>query len=146
MKIYVSQFYTHVNENYPFSWKLQKTLSEKLTSCVLSCNRFAARFGSGFNMMFRINARSGIVEPELFGPTVFKRDRDVEYTIFLPFDPELVLTKNVLSDVIVTMLEAICGILDDLGVSVSLTSSDIRQLATTLAEDPQMIDQEGMAN
>lgn len=36
--------------------------------------------------MFRISAKQGIQNNEIKGPTVFKKTKDVEYTIFLPYD------------------------------------------------------------
>ena len=36
--------------------------------------------------MFRISAKQGIPTSEIRGPTIFKKDKSVEFTIFLPFD------------------------------------------------------------
>ena len=86
MKIFVSQIYIQVGINFPFSHVFQKYIHEMLSACTHPSETFIRRYGADFTLMFRMSAKEKITETEIAGPTVYKKDKDVEYSLFLPFD------------------------------------------------------------
>ncbi len=111
MKIYFSQIYIEVGVTYPFTHIFQKYLSDEISARVNESAEFSEKFGEGYSIMFRISAKSDIENMEIKGPTVFKKDKDVEYSLFIPFkDFEGGATKsceyalNVIVDVVLQVL------------------------------------------
>ena len=86
MSIYVSQIYPEAGVSYPFNHRFQKYLSDLVSAKVGTSKKFADLYGPEYDLIFRMSAKEGLAKPEIKGPTVFKRDKDVEYTVFLPFD------------------------------------------------------------
>lgn len=114
MRLYITMFPVEQGAEFPFNCTFQRYISEQVTSMVFPSAWFSAKYGEDWNLIFRISAkwspddddtergvrlsgdaraklaryRSFTSEPlrvELRGPTVFKKDKDVEYSIFLPF-------------------------------------------------------------
>lgn len=85
MRISISQIYVKPNINFPFSSRMQRWLSDEITSVVSTTNEFTNKFGEEFNLKIRISADDEIVDNKIMGPTIFKKDKDVEYTLFLPY-------------------------------------------------------------
>jgi hypothetical protein len=86
MNIYVRQIYTKPGVRFPFSIPWQQWVSKRLSTLADASPAFCTVYGSDFNLVFNISAQTGILDNDVKGPTVFRQDKDVEYTIFLPFD------------------------------------------------------------
>ena len=86
MKIYFGQIYIQAGVSFPFSFDFQRRLSEEVTPLLQPSSKFCKKYGDDFSLMFRISAKSDLEDNEIRGPTVFRKTRDVEYSIFLPFD------------------------------------------------------------
>jgi hypothetical protein len=86
MKVFIGQIYVEPGVSFPFSHQMQRWMHERLSVLVSPTDEFTARYGSGFELMVRISAKSGRREVEIVGPTVFKKENEVEYTLFLPYD------------------------------------------------------------
>ena len=86
MKVYFGQCYIQVNVQFPFTCHFQRTLSEEVSAVVLPSSRFIKKYGDDYRLIFNVSAKKAIQENEIKGPTVYRRARDVEFTIFLPFD------------------------------------------------------------
>lgn len=84
MRVYVGQIYLDQEASFPFSAAWQKFMSEELSRLLSSSIYFDDRFGNDQNLVFNVSAKKDISLVEVKGPTHFKRDKDVEYTIFLP--------------------------------------------------------------
>lgn len=137
MNVYVSQVYPEAGASYPFTHRFQRFVSKAITDRITSSDSFVRKYGEDFDLIFRMSAKSGIQNTEIKGPTVFKRDKDVEYTIFLPYrdnghDP------NILSNVVASLLSAIVFVLNDLGFDASNLLRDSRELAAHIAGDLAM--------
>ncbi|MFN9878321.1 MAG: hypothetical protein ACK557_07565, partial [Planctomycetota bacterium] len=85
-------------------------------------------------------AKSGLVAPEIKGPTVFKRDKDVEYTVFLPFDRAADLETSTLSRVLEMLLASVISILNGLGMSTMSLVNNSRAIVSQILSDNKMID------
>lgn len=89
MRVSVGQIYTKPGVSFPFSHRMQRWLSEELSRVAgadSASAEFLRRYGVGFELVVRIGADTQIVDNEIRGPTVFKKDRSVEFSVFLPFD------------------------------------------------------------
>ena len=86
MKIYIAQFYLEAGVAYSLSYCFQSFLGDELSGRVDLSKQFIEKYGEDYELMFRVSAKSSLAEPEVKGPTVFKDDKDIEYSIFLPFD------------------------------------------------------------
>lgn len=88
MNVYVSQIYIQVGVSFPFSHHFQIYLSQELTKRVKPSDLFINKYGEDFSLMFRMSAKAELTVPEIKGPTVYRKDRDVEFSIFLTYDKQ----------------------------------------------------------
>ncbi len=79
--------------------------------------------------MFRMSAKAEIAEPEIRGPNVFQRNNDVEYSIFLTFDPEHAQSDEGLRNVLRQLLDQIIGIAASLEMDVVRLARTLRTLS-----------------
>jgi len=86
MKVSVGQIYVEPGVRFPFSHLMQLWLGGELSALAVPRPAFVARYGPDYNVVIRISARRLCGENVIKGPTVFKKTKDVEYTLFLPFD------------------------------------------------------------
>ena len=91
MKVYFRQFYVEPGVAFPFSHCFSSRLSDEITAIAVPSPTFIKKYGHNFDLVFNISAKREIKDIELRGPTVFRKTKDVEYTVFLPFD---VITGN----------------------------------------------------
>jgi hypothetical protein len=131
MKIFVGQIYVIPGVVFPFSIKFQIWLGNSLTNRVRPSEHFCNKYSADFDIGFRISAKNDIDQPEIKGPTVFRRDNDVEFTIFLPYtsvidyyDPQNILL------VFKEMLRSIIHVLDAAAVHVDSTVLEAEFLNT----------------
>lgn len=140
MKIFVGQIYVKVGVAFPLSLRFQKWLGDALSARVVASGRFIAQFGNDFGLGLRISAKDDISQPEIKGPTVFKRDKNVEFTIFLPHrrvdyrDPQesLALFDELFRSVLV--------VLPHVGLSTTTLAADIQQLQTEFQNTPGLLE------
>ncbi|WPB77201.1 hypothetical protein KYC5002_50510 [Archangium violaceum] len=86
MRVSIGQIYTKPGVSFPFSHQMQRWLGEELSSATNAAADFKKKYGTGFNLVARVSADTQISDNQIKGPTIFKRDKDVEFTVFLPFD------------------------------------------------------------
>lgn len=116
MKISFSQIYIEHDATYPFSTKFQIYLSSETSKLGLRSDYFDQKFGQGFHLIFRISAKKDLSTAEKRGPTVFKRDKDVEYTLFLPHSGRKVSSLAECSLALHHLINAVAKVLESLGV------------------------------
>jgi hypothetical protein len=140
MKIFVGQIYIKVDVNFPLSLRFQQWFGDALSARIEPSQRFTDKFGADFDLGFRISARDDISHTEIKGPTVFKRDNTVEFTIFLPHqridyrDPQVSLS---LFD---ELLKSVVLVLSKLGLSTTALVADTLQLQTEFQNTPAFLD------
>jgi len=139
MNIYVSQIYQEAGVNYPFTHRFQQFISKAITERIVESERFAAQYGKDFDLIFRMSAKSDIAETEIKGPTVFKKDNDVEYTIFLPFRGDGYDSTS-LYEVVKLLLSGIVHVLDELGFDSARVSDNADEIARHAIETPAMFE------
>ncbi len=137
MKVYFSQIYIKPGVNFPFSHQFQAHLSEAITGLVKLSAQFAYKYGDDFNVIFRISAKKEIRNNELKGPTVFDKEKDVEYTVFLPFDV-IQRTSDVNRSALEFLLDGVALALTSLDIGVDKLSQERAHLIERVLSDPTM--------
>jgi len=94
MQIHVSQCYIEGGSTYRFSHIFQNYISEQISEFVEMSPEFISAYSENFELIFNMSAKAALKENEVLGPTIFNKDNDVEYSIFLPFDPKMPLDEN----------------------------------------------------
>jgi len=84
MKVHFQQIYIEQGAEFPFSHIFQKYASVQVSSLVSPSATFILKYGEDFELTLNISAKHSLEEIEIRGPTVFKNDKDVEYSIFVP--------------------------------------------------------------
>jgi hypothetical protein len=87
MEISFGQIYIQAGIKFPFSHFLQKFFGAEVSKLVEPSPKFIKLHGEDYSLIFRISAKKELAVNEIKGPTVYKKDRDVEFTIFLPYVP-----------------------------------------------------------
>ena len=85
MKVWISQFYLDAAASFSFTHVMQLFVSAELSSVADDCSDFQRKHGPDFELMVRVNADAMLSENKIMGPTVFKKTKDVEYVVTLPF-------------------------------------------------------------
>jgi hypothetical protein len=86
MKVFISQLYIQPGVSFPFSHHMQSWLHEALSALAVPSPAFTDKYGADFNLIVRLSAKRELKQNEIKGPTVFKKEKDVEYTLLLPFE------------------------------------------------------------
>ncbi len=140
MNIFVGQIYIRPGISFPFTIRFQRWLGDALSKRVDVSEAFCKTYGPDFSLGLRISAKAAIYQPEINGPTVFKSDKTVEFTIFLPhrsedhYEPQnsLVLLRQV--------VQAVDRVLRDLDLDASRLLSDSSVLETEFLNTPGLLD------
>jgi hypothetical protein len=85
MKIYFGQIYIQAGISFLFNHLFQKFMGTKVTEFIEPSSKFIKLHGEDYNLIFRISAKKELAINEIRGATVYKKDKDVEFTIFLPY-------------------------------------------------------------
>jgi hypothetical protein len=139
MTIGVGQIYVEVGATYPFTYHFQNWLSEELTKRVPPSKEFIEAYGTDFDLMFNVSAKTKINVPEIKGPTVFKRTKDVEFSVFLPHDGRQPCKPDDCRQPIKFLLDSIVIVLSRLDLDASNVLKDAPFLLEHTVTAPEMI-------
>jgi hypothetical protein len=87
MKIYFGQIYIQVGISFPFSHLFQKFLGAEISELIKPSQKFIKLHSEDYSLGIRLSAKKELAINEIKGPTVYKKDKDIEFTIFLPYTP-----------------------------------------------------------
>ncbi len=138
MRIYFSQVYIEPGVNYPFSHVFQQRMSAAVSDLVQASENFIRKFGNDWKVIFNVSAKKEILAPEIVGPAVFKRTKDVEFTIFLPHDGT---DANQLADYTKPIRHLLLGaidVLEKLKLDPTELKKRIDSVVMELSSDPTM--------
>ena len=138
MKIHFCQIYVEPGVAFPFSLLFQRRLSDEVSALIAPSVLFTQRYGDDWALMFRVSAKRIIVDNEVRGPSVFKKSKDVEFTIFLPFDP-IQHEASVARSAVAFLLRGVCAVLDSLGFDTTSIQARQSSLAESISSDPTML-------
>jgi hypothetical protein len=139
MRVYFSQIYIKPGVRFPFTHHFQRRLSDEITALVEPSARFIEKYGIDFELTFRISAKQIIPDNEIKGPTVSRRTKDVEYTVFLPFD---VITRQseVPQNALRFLLRGVCSVFESLNIETEKILELQDNLIEQICSDPMTLE------
>ena len=136
MNIYFGQIYIAPGVSFPWTIHFQKQLGETLTSLVSAGPSFIAQYGENWNLMFRISAKRGIDFSDVRGPSKFRKNSCVEYSIFLPFD-QIPLGSAFAEPALRLLLESVREVFSKAGIEHVALDAAQDDLVADLCGDPR---------
>ena len=140
MNIFIGQIYIKPGVRFPFSLQFQKWLGEALSKRVEVSEQFRNAYGAGFGVGLRISAKEGIDQPEIKGPTVFKRDKTVEFTIFLSHRARNYHESKNSVALLQQLLQAVAHVVEQLGLDASKVLADSTVFEAEFLRTPGLLD------
>lgn len=140
MKVAVSQVYIEVGVYYPFSYRFQVYISDELSKLVSPSAAYVERYGADYDLIINMSAKSGLTSAEVKGPTVFRKTKDVEYTVFLPFDRQERCDRASFRRALRELLGQITLILVRLEVDVSQLIRRSEAIVDRIVDDERMFE------
>lgn len=92
---------------------------------------FNRRYGNDFRIIFTLSAKVAIFSPEIVGPLVYRKSKDVEYSIFIPHDGSDAAT---LSDYTTPIRNFIVGVTNALE-RLELDTSELRNNMDSIVKE-----------
>ena len=139
MNVYVSQIYIQAGVNFPFSHHFQLHLSQELTKRVEPSALFINTYGEDFSLMFRMSAKAELTLPEIKGPAVYRKDKDVEFSIFLTYDKQKKQGPTEYRQALRELMDQIIIVLERLEIDTSKLRLDAHALIESICTTPGMI-------
>lgn len=137
MKVAFSQVYIEPDANFPFSVHFQRLMTEEVTAITTPSSKFTESFGIVSELIFRISAKHQLEDNEIKGPTVFKNAKDVEFTIFLPFDV-IRGRADASKQALHFLLKGVCSVFDMLAIDKTKLVDKQQALIERICSDPTM--------
>ncbi len=141
MRVIVSQLYPEARTWFPFTQFFQSKLSDWLSQKASMWQVFDETYGTDYTLIFRMSAKRDISQTEIVGPTVFRRTKDVEYTIFLPFDGSLSYDNQDLLLAATRCVTAVSEILTKLQICVDGIAVSSDSFIKELIVDPKSVEE-----
>lgn len=139
MRVFVGQIYISPGISFPLTLHFQKWLGEELTNRIEPSEEFQRAYPGDFDLGFRLSAKSEIREPEIKGPTVFKRDKNVEFTIFLPYRAQAEPESDRYRWLMELLLDSIVQVLLRLRIEPTKVRDSASELIERFIASPAMI-------
>lgn len=86
MNVILTQAYIEPGVKFPFSHVMQAFLDGELSALASPSAAFTKKYGPDFNLVLYLSAKRELTNTEIKGPGIYKKTRDIEYTLFLPFE------------------------------------------------------------
>ena len=139
MHIAVSQVYVSPDASFSFSWRFQVCIAKRLTQLIKCSDLFATRYSRRYTLGFYFSAKRGLRDNEIHGPSVSKRYKCVEYTIFVPFD--LAQESQCPNETALAyFIDGVVSVLDSLEIVTDELRSIRGSLVKELCGDKEMFD------
>lgn len=138
MKVSVGQVYIKPGVSFPFSTRMQVWLSQELTGAASDSVEFEKKYGAGFNLIVRVSAEKQISANRIKGPTIFKKAKDVEFTLFLPFDV-IVVAEEGCRVAVEHLLSGIRWVFEKTGIEPGKLDEKKNFIIEHICTDPTML-------
>jgi hypothetical protein len=139
MKIFLGQIYIKPGISFPLSLRFQQWLGDELSQRVEISEAFSRTYSEDFGLGIRISAKADIAEPEIKGPTIFKRPRNVEFTVFLPYEARDCYDGEASRKIIQLILQSATRILEHVGLDATKVRDDSPALLAAFLARPEFI-------
>lgn len=139
MKIHFRQSYFKVaGANFPFSAQMQIWISTELSSLAIHSADFEKKYGAGFELTIQLSADTNTADNVIRGPGVYKKDKDVEYTLFLPYDV-IIETKAGCCGALEYLLDGIHRVFELAGIDPGPLDQRRDSIIEHICSDPEML-------
>jgi len=139
MKVAFSQVYIEVGANFPFSVHFQRVLTKEVSALVQPSPQLIESYGVVSQLVFNLSAKHQLEDNDIRGPSFFKRTKDIEFTVFLPFDA--IMTRvDAPRQALIFLLKGVCDVLDMLGIDKAKLLDRQQSLIDAVCSDPTMLD------
>src|SRR5262249_53152793 len=119
----------------PFSHLFQHRISEAVTALIEPSGKFLKKYGEDFELIFYMSAKRDLRENEIRGPTVFKKAKDVEFTVFLPFDV-IMRHSDAPRQALLFLMKGVCDVLDRLEIDKARLLDEQTSIIEGICSDP----------
>ena len=137
MKIHFGQIYIQAGINFSFNHIFQNFISEKVTELVEISSKFLEFFTEDYSLIFNVSAKKELAINEIVGPAVYKKDKDVEYSIFLPYVP-IMQQPEPNRSALEHLFEGVYKILGEYDIDVSKLQNNQERLIAEILSSPKM--------
>lgn len=137
MKVHFGQIYVEPGITFPFSHHFQLHLGTAITSLVKPSGAFIDKYGPDWELMFRISAKTSIEDNEVKGPTVYQTDKDVEYSIFVPYEV-VVRSDDICQSALRFILNGCCDVFRQLEIDTTKIADAAEVLINNICSDQRM--------
>lgn len=138
MKVWFSQIYCEPGVEFPFSHFFQRRFSEEVTELAEASAKFLKIYGRDFELMFRISAKQSLEDNEIKGPSVFRKTKDVEYTVFLPFNT-VMRHADAPRQALRFLLKGVYSVFDELEIDKARLLAKEESIIENVCSDPTML-------
>jgi hypothetical protein len=138
MKLAFSQVYIELGAGFPFSVHFQRLLTNEVTALVRPSGEFVEAYGDMLELGINVSAKHHLDTSEIRGPTVFKKSKAVEFTIFLPFDV-IMSYPDAPKHALQFLLKGVCDVLDLLKIDKTALLDTMPELIDTICTNPKML-------
>jgi len=138
LQYFFGQIYIVPGISFPFSTDFQLRLSREVTDLVEPSSKFIKKYGSDFKLIFRISAKTRLQDNEIKGPSVYRKDKDVEYVVFLPFDV-IATHDDAPKHALRFLLKGVCEVFDLLEIEADRLVDKRDMLIEGMCSDQSML-------
>ena len=137
MNVYFGQIYIQEGISFPFNHLFQNFLGIKITELLKPSSNFIKRYAEDYNLIFRISAKKELTENEIKGATVYKKDKDVEFSIFLPYTP-IMQKKEPNREALKYLFMGLYVVLEKYAIDISMLKSEQNNIIEIIMSSPEM--------
>ena len=137
MKIHFCQIYIQVGITFPFGHRFQRFLGEKVTELTEPSPKFIKLLGEDYEITFNVSAKRQLAINEIVGPRVVKKDKDVEYSIFLPYVP-IMQQPDPSRSALKHLLEGVYEVFEELEIDTSRLKAEQEEIINKIMSSPEM--------
>jgi hypothetical protein len=139
MKVAFSHIFIQVGINFNFSYKLHKFLIAELSDLITPSEKFLKLHGEDYQLIFNISAKKQLAINEIVGPLTSKKNKTVEFSVFLPYTPimkELEPNRSALEH----LFEGVYEVLEKYEIDSSQVKLEQKKLIDKIMSSPEMFE------
>lgn len=138
MKVSFTQIYIEPGACFPFSLHFQRRISKAVSALVEPSVKFIDKFADDYELISYMSAKHGLHDNEIRGPGVFKKAKDVEYYVYLPFDA-IMRHADSPRHALRYLLKGVCDVFDRLEIDKTRLLEKQDALIEGICSDPTML-------
>ncbi|WP_306354300.1 hypothetical protein [Flavobacterium sp. '19STA2R22 D10 B1'] len=139
MKVEFSHIFIQAGIKFNFSYILHNFLSDNVSLLVHPSEMFLKHYEGGYELIFNISAKKELATNEIVGPRTSKKNKKIEFTIFLPYTPimkELEPNRSAL----VHLFEGVYEVLGKYEIDTSKLKAEQEKIIDKIMSSPEMFE------